>query len=235
VASQLVPEVLGHAGADLRWRRGRGRTLAAAPAAMPAAVAARLTTGACRTCGGRSVADPGRPVHRPRHRDAEARASRVIRPEGWDRRPRTPITSISQPDVFVRERPGRHRLALPADHRGALVAYPATARLHGPAARYAWSVVVLAAGLSGPAQAVYLAGGPPSTHRRGCDSGSTRGPRSPRRWSRTCSPSSPPAPPPRPPPRLTVAPAPAMRSLARPPRSITAPDPADRGRPPRRR
>jgi hypothetical protein len=42
----------------------------------------------------------------------------------------------------------------------ALVAYAATARLHGPAARYAWSVVVLAAGLSGLAQAAYLAAEP---------------------------------------------------------------------------
>ena len=41
----------------------------------------------------------------------------------------------------------------------ALVAYAATARLHGSAARYAWAVVVLAAGLSGLAQAAYLAGG----------------------------------------------------------------------------
>ena len=41
----------------------------------------------------------------------------------------------------------------------ALVAYAATAQLHGAAARYAWSVVVLAAGLSGLAQASYLAGG----------------------------------------------------------------------------
>jgi hypothetical protein len=39
----------------------------------------------------------------------------------------------------------------------ALVAYAATARLHGSAGRYAWSVVVLAAGLSGLAQAAYLA------------------------------------------------------------------------------
>ncbi|MGH3615384.1 MAG: hypothetical protein ACRDRK_22860 [Pseudonocardia sp.] len=39
----------------------------------------------------------------------------------------------------------------------ALVAYTATARLSGSAARYAWSVVVLAAGLSGLAQAVFLA------------------------------------------------------------------------------
>ncbi|WP_246633574.1 DUF2637 domain-containing protein [Pseudonocardia nigra] len=39
----------------------------------------------------------------------------------------------------------------------ALVAYAATARLHGSAARYAWSVVILAAGLSGLAQAAYLA------------------------------------------------------------------------------
>ncbi|MCD2197689.1 hypothetical protein LQ327_30390 [Actinomycetospora endophytica] len=42
----------------------------------------------------------------------------------------------------------------------ALVAYAATARLTGPAARYAWTVVVIAAGLSGLAQASYLAGGP---------------------------------------------------------------------------
>ncbi len=39
-------------------------------------------------------------------------------------------------------------------------AHTATARLAGRAARYAWSVVVLAAGLSGLAQAAYLAGGP---------------------------------------------------------------------------
>jgi len=39
----------------------------------------------------------------------------------------------------------------------ALIAYAATARLHGSAARYAWAVVVLAAGLSGLAQAMYLA------------------------------------------------------------------------------
>ncbi|MDD7936159.1 hypothetical protein [Actinomycetospora straminea] len=42
----------------------------------------------------------------------------------------------------------------------ALVAYSATARLRDGAARYAWSVVVTAAGLSGLAQAAYLAGGP---------------------------------------------------------------------------
>lgn len=41
----------------------------------------------------------------------------------------------------------------------ALVAYAATARLDGSARRYAWSVVVLAAGLSGLAQASFLAGG----------------------------------------------------------------------------
>lgn len=41
----------------------------------------------------------------------------------------------------------------------ALVAYAATAQLRDSAARYAWSVVVLAAGLSGLAQACYLAGG----------------------------------------------------------------------------
>jgi hypothetical protein len=39
----------------------------------------------------------------------------------------------------------------------ALVAYAATARLTGSPARYAWAVVVLAAGLSGLAQAAYLA------------------------------------------------------------------------------
>ncbi len=43
----------------------------------------------------------------------------------------------------------------------ALVAYAATTRLHGPARRYAWTVVVLAAGLSGLAQATYLAGALP--------------------------------------------------------------------------
>lgn len=42
----------------------------------------------------------------------------------------------------------------------ALVAYGATARLRDRAARYAWTVVVTAAGLSGLAQATYLAGGP---------------------------------------------------------------------------
>ncbi len=40
----------------------------------------------------------------------------------------------------------------------ALVAYAATTRLHGSGRRYAWAVVVLAAGLSGLAQATYLAG-----------------------------------------------------------------------------
>ena len=40
----------------------------------------------------------------------------------------------------------------------ALVAYAATARLTGRPARYAWAVVVIAAGLSGLAQAAYLAG-----------------------------------------------------------------------------
>lgn len=39
----------------------------------------------------------------------------------------------------------------------ALVAYAATARLSGSAARYAWSVVIVSAGLSGLAQASYLA------------------------------------------------------------------------------
>ena len=42
----------------------------------------------------------------------------------------------------------------------ALVAYAATSRLAGAGARYAWSVVVLAAGLSGLAQAAYLAADP---------------------------------------------------------------------------
>lgn len=42
----------------------------------------------------------------------------------------------------------------------ALVAYAASARLHGSAAHYAWSVVVLAAGLSGLAQAMFLASYP---------------------------------------------------------------------------
>lgn len=42
----------------------------------------------------------------------------------------------------------------------ALVAYTATARLTGRAARYAWAVVVLAAGLSGLAQAAFLAADP---------------------------------------------------------------------------
>ena len=41
----------------------------------------------------------------------------------------------------------------------ALVAYSATNRLTGSAARYAWAVVITAAGLSGLAQAVYLASG----------------------------------------------------------------------------
>jgi hypothetical protein len=40
----------------------------------------------------------------------------------------------------------------------ALVAYTATARLSGSSRRYAWAVVALAAGLSGLAQAAYLAG-----------------------------------------------------------------------------
>lgn len=40
----------------------------------------------------------------------------------------------------------------------ALVAYAATTRLGGIGRRYAWSVVVLGAGLSGLGQAVYLAG-----------------------------------------------------------------------------
>ncbi|WP_345415517.1 hypothetical protein [Pseudonocardia xishanensis] len=42
----------------------------------------------------------------------------------------------------------------------ALVAYTATARLKGSASRYAWTVVVVAAGMSGLAQAVFLAGEP---------------------------------------------------------------------------
>lgn len=40
----------------------------------------------------------------------------------------------------------------------ALVAYAASSRLDGAGRRYAWAVVVLAAGLSGLAQATYLAG-----------------------------------------------------------------------------
>jgi hypothetical protein len=44
----------------------------------------------------------------------------------------------------------------------ALVAYAASARLTGSAARYAWSVVVLAAGLSGLAQAMFLASDTPA-------------------------------------------------------------------------
>jgi hypothetical protein len=40
----------------------------------------------------------------------------------------------------------------------ALVAYTAAARLHGSARRYSWAVVMVAAGLSGLAQAAYLAG-----------------------------------------------------------------------------
>jgi len=41
----------------------------------------------------------------------------------------------------------------------ALVAYSATNRLTEGSRRYAWAVVIAAAGLSGAAQAVYLAGG----------------------------------------------------------------------------
>ncbi|TNC20897.1 hypothetical protein [Amycolatopsis alkalitolerans] len=41
----------------------------------------------------------------------------------------------------------------------AIVAYAATSRLDDAGRRYAWSVVILAAGLSGVAQAVFLAGG----------------------------------------------------------------------------
>ncbi|MGM0722604.1 MAG: hypothetical protein ACQEXM_18235 [Actinomycetota bacterium] len=44
----------------------------------------------------------------------------------------------------------------------ALVAYTATARLRGGAARYAWLVVIVAAGLSGLAQAMFLAGRAPA-------------------------------------------------------------------------
>jgi hypothetical protein len=40
----------------------------------------------------------------------------------------------------------------------ALVAYAAATRLHGSARRYSWAVVSIAAGLSGLAQAAYLAG-----------------------------------------------------------------------------
>ncbi|GEL23843.1 hypothetical protein PSU4_27970 [Pseudonocardia sulfidoxydans NBRC 16205] len=45
----------------------------------------------------------------------------------------------------------------------AVVAYTATARLTGSARRYAWAVVVVAAGLSGLAQAVFLASDPVGT------------------------------------------------------------------------
>jgi hypothetical protein len=50
----------------------------------------------------------------------------------------------------------------------ALVAYAATSRLSGAGRRYAWSVVVLAAGLSAVAQASFLAAGQPdaSAHLR---------------------------------------------------------------------
>ena len=48
----------------------------------------------------------------------------------------------------------------------ALVAYAATARLHDGGRRYAAGIVVLAAGLSGLAQAVYLAGGLDRTRGR---------------------------------------------------------------------
>jgi hypothetical protein len=50
----------------------------------------------------------------------------------------------------------------------ALVAYAATSRLSGAGRRYAWSVVVLAAGLSAVAQASFLAAGKPdaSAHLR---------------------------------------------------------------------
>ena len=44
----------------------------------------------------------------------------------------------------------------------ALVAYAATTRLSGRGRRYAWAVVVLAAGMSGLAQATYLAGAVPA-------------------------------------------------------------------------
>ncbi len=47
----------------------------------------------------------------------------------------------------------------------ALVAYASTARLHDRGRRYAAVMVVLAAGLSGLAQAVYLAGGRRRPHR----------------------------------------------------------------------
>ena len=76
----------------------------------------------------------------------------------------------------------------------ALVAYAATTRLRGPAARYAWSVVVLAAGLSGLAQATLSAPRPRWMHRRCCGTGSAPGPRSPPPSSRTCSTSWPPTP-----------------------------------------
>ena len=62
----------------------------------------------------------------------------------------------------------------------ALVAYAATARLAGGATRYAWTVVVLAAGLSGLAQAATSPAAPPSAHRH-CGSAWAPGPRSPPR------------------------------------------------------
>jgi hypothetical protein len=56
--------------------------------------------------------------------------------------------------------PGPVALLYPAITDGlALVAYATTTRLAEGGRRYAWSVVVLAAGLSGVAQAVWLAGG----------------------------------------------------------------------------
>ena len=76
----------------------------------------------------------------------------------------------------------------------ALVAYAATTRLHAAAARYAWSVVVLAAGLSGLAQAALLGSQTTMAAQRCCGTGSAPGPRSPPPLSRTCSTSWPPTP-----------------------------------------
>jgi hypothetical protein len=70
----------------------------------------------------------------------------------------------------------------------ALVAYAAAARLHDGGRRYAAGIVILAAGLSGLAQAVYLAGGldTPRRRRPGCGSGSAPGRPSPPPSPRTC-------------------------------------------------
>jgi Protein of unknown function (DUF2637) len=70
----------------------------------------------------------------------------------------------------------------------ALVAYAATSRLTEGGRRYAAGIVVLAAGLSGLAQAIYLAGGIAQTTTApvGCGSGSAPGPQSRPRSPPTC-------------------------------------------------